>query len=1068
MKHCLFIKDNELRVLSEPNTIDGRILVEFQNMVCSIDLYAKKPMFELENIVEKASLYLNGSLAPSTSLRIIHNDFIRIQTDTASCGILLLEREDKVRNLPVCLPQNGEISIGRNPDNDIVIPHQVVSSHHARINKTPDGFRIECLTDNYTFVNFKEVSEAELSVGDVVTIMGFSLICGSSFFLLSGEFTTKLNTLQMPFAGGASVKRIEYNRSPRIYRSVDKTAVTIDPPPPLNEMKPIPFILSVGPAMTMATAMVVSTGVTIGNAIEKGVSASIFTSGAMAISMMLGALMWPSLLRRYQKKQRLKEVDERNAAYRTYIAEKEQEINERFTRNENLHRNILCPPVSAYLTAVSKHEVPTFLWERNPDDDDFLSVRLGTTDLIASDIPVLFTEEHFSVHKDEVARIAKDIADRYAYYENAPVTLSLRQNVITGIFGDDSSRERIILTILENICVLHEKSFVKTALLFQNPLEAERYSFLTDIPHLWGQDKAIRYVACSEDEGRRILTEIYSDVYVAEGLNEGSAKAHYVVFSFGTDYTVKNMLYEMSALGMKNRVSFVFVTDEYKLLPRECTAVIQARNQDSRYYIKNENQNKAVPFVPDEFSVPSTRKAFAYLNIIRNREELSAGSIPNKIDFLDMFLVGNVKALRIAERWKNSMSYATLATPIGALANNQILSFDIHEDCHGCHGIVAGTTGSGKSEFLQAYILSLMINYSPEDVSFMLIDFKGGDIAIPFKGLPHVSAEVSNLTAPMLYRAIVSLRAESARRQALFGKTAKDIGLDKVDINRYHRLRKEGKVTDPLPHLIIIMDEFAQFKTQHPEYMQALVDIAQIGRSLGIHLILATQKPAGVVDGQIWGNSRFKICLKVLEREDSKAVLQRDEAAFIRNTGRGYMQIGYNEVFSQFQAGYCRAKYIPKDVYCNSEDMTVKEIGWTGVPLVEKQFVKTNSEYDPSKSITQIQAITEELQCISTVMGYKSHPLWLEPLSSNIFTDACPQPDPEALGIQIVIGMEDIPRQQKQIWWKHNFISDGSIALYGLSGTGKTTMVQSVLYQAVVQHTPAQFRMAVIDMDGRS
>lgn len=1069
MKYCLYFYDSGLRVISEADSINGIVSVQFEGILFEIEFGNKRTLFKLvETTGKKTYIHINGRESLITTIPIIHNDFIQVVTEAGNCCFMLIEREEKVMNLLARMPDTGEIQIGRDKNSDIILSHHAVSFHHARIFKTQYGWKVESLSNNYLFVNYKDVRTADLIEGDVVSIMNFNLICGSSFFLLAGEFSTSLCVMELTQSGDAFDRSVNFSRSPRIYRSVDTTPITIDPPPPLNVVKQVPFILSAGPAMTMALAMMVSTGITIGNAVSNGLSPSVFASGAMAVSMLLGALMWPGLLRRYQKKQREKEIQERELSYKEYISDKESEINEKYTRNETLRNNTLSPSVSSFLTAVKKHELPTYFWERNPEDDDFLVVRLGTSNLIASDTPVLYTEEKFTVHRDMLAGIAKDVADRYAYYDKAPVTLSLQHNVITGVFGDLPARERVFFTILENICVLHDKAFVKIVFLFQNEFEAQQYRCLTDISHIWGQDKTIRFIACSENDARRILSDVYTDVYAPEGIERNRGKAHYIIFSFGTDYADKNTLYQMLASGIQGAVSYVFITGEYKSLPRECTAVIQAIENNYRYYIKNENQNKAVPFVPDEFSVPSIWNAFKYLNTIRNREELSAIGIPEKIGFLDMFFVGNVKALHITERWKNSMSYATLATPIGMLANNQILNFDIHEDCHGCHGIVAGTTGSGKSEFLQAYILSLMINYSPEDVCFMLIDFKGGDIAIPFKGLPHVSAEVSNLTASMLYRAIVSLQAESARRQALFGKTAKEIGLDKVDINRYHRLRKEGKVAEPLPHLIIIMDEFAQFKAQHSEYMQALIDIAQIGRSLGIHLILATQKPAGVVDGQIWGNSRFKICLKVLEREDSKAVLQRDEAAFIHNTGRGYLQIGYNEVFSQFQAGYCRAKYIPKDEYWNDEDMTVKEIGWTGVLFSEKQHSKTNAQYDPAKAKTQIQAVTEELQRVSASLGYQNHPLWLEPLAQVLYISACPKIAAASPGVRAVIGMEDIPRQQKQTWWQHDFVSDGSIAVFGVSGTGKTTLVQSVLYQAVVRHTPAQFRLAVIDMNGRS
>ena len=194
--------------------------------------------------------------------------------------------------------------------------------------------------------------------------------------------------------------------------------------------------------------------------------------------------------------------------------------------------------------------------------------------------------------------------------------------------------------------------------------------------------------------------------------------------------------------------------------------------------------------------------------------------------------------------------------------------------------------------------------YKRQEIAFVLVDFKGGDMARPFLKAPHLSAIISNLSGNILYRALVSLEAEVKSRQRIFNESAQTLGIDKIDINSYHKYFKEGRLTLPLPHLVIVIDEFAQLKSQRPEFMTKLVEIAQVGRSLGIHLILATQKPSGVVDPQIWSNSRFKACLKVLDKQDSIEMINRPDAALIKLPGRAYIQVGYDEIFEQLQSGY--------------------------------------------------------------------------------------------------------------------------------------------------------------------
>lgn len=183
---------------------------------------------------------------------------------------------------------------------------------------------------------------------------------------------------------------------------------------------------------------------------------------------------------------------------------------------------------------------------------------------------------------------------------------------------------------------------------------------------------------------------------------------------------------------------------------------------------------------------------------------------------------------------------------------------------------------------------------------------------------------MERLSGNMLYRARVSLEAEIQKRQRLFNKVSQELGVDKLDINSWHKYADEGKINNKLPHLIIIIDEFAQLKTQQPEFLDYLINVAQVGRSLGIHLILATQKPSGVVSPQIWSNSRFKVCLKVLDREDSKEMLHRSEAAAIKFPGRAFVQVGYDEIFEEIQTGYSGADYVASERYLQAGEDSVE------------------------------------------------------------------------------------------------------------------------------------------------
>ena len=224
-----------------------------------------------------------------------------------------------------------------------------------------------------------------------------------------------------------------------------------------------------------------------------------------------------------------------------------------------------------------------------------------------------------------------------------------------------------------------------------------------------------------------------------------------------------------------------------------------------------------------------------------------------------------------------------------ACSEGQLLYFDLHQNRQGPHGLIGGSTGSGKTELIVSLLLSLCIRYSPEYLNIVLIDYKGGGIreALTYEGicLPHIAAAVSNLEENVLERLIIALRNLSLERQRLFQELSKKSGLPIRDLDEYAKADLKSYSLKKIPHLLIVVDEFAELKKNHPELIRELVSISRIGRSLGIHLILSTQKPAGNIDEEIWSNARFKIALKVYEERDSLDLIRSKDAAALKRAG---------------------------------------------------------------------------------------------------------------------------------------------------------------------------------------
>lgn len=281
-------------------------------------------------------------------------------------------------------------------------------------------------------------------------------------------------------------------------------------------------------------------------------------------------------------------------------------------------------------------------------------------------------------------------------------------------------------------------------------------------------------------------------------------------------------------------------------------------------------------------------------------------------DFLSLFSCGSVEKLSVAQEWDKRKEY-TLAAYIGWNDKGERVLLDAHEKADGPHGIIAGTTGSGKSELLLTYILSLACLYSPKQVNFFIIDYKGGAMAKTLEDLPHLVGTMTNLEKTSLQRVRSSLLQELRLRQTNFREVMERSALSTMCIEEYAQHRQQ---TDPIfPHLFLIVDEFAQLRQEHGEFLEDLQQVARIGRSLGIHLLLCTQKPGGVIDDQIWSNARFHLCLRVQEVSDSQDMLHRKEAIQLRKNGEFLLQVGNDERFVHGFGAYANADYCPSRFY---------------------------------------------------------------------------------------------------------------------------------------------------------
>jgi S-DNA-T family DNA segregation ATPase FtsK/SpoIIIE len=439
--------------------------------------------------------------------------------------------------------------------------------------------------------------------------------------------------------------------------------------------------------------------------------------------------------------------------------------------------------------------------------------------------------------------------------------------------------------------------------------------------------------------------------------------------------------------------------------------------------------------------------------------------MPDYVTFLQGYGVNNAEELDVLGRWAASTPYKSIAAPIGVRENGETFYFDIHEKGMGPHGIVAGATRWGKSETLTTWLLSVALNFHPHEVSFVLIDFKGDGLSGILMDLPHVAGVISNVDdMTSIERNLRSLHGELLRRQRVFKETQLE------NIHKYQEAYRGGRAPEPMPYLIIVIDEFAELKTQFPDQMNEFISIARVGGSLGVYMVLATQSPGGIVAGQVSANSRFRICLKTAESGESKEILGSADAFRITVRGRAYIKVGNNEVYEQIQTFYSKAPYQPSSGPSGpANKINIVETNGRRVrpEVYEKTIGAESGDLGEGRAVSRFIKETALKNNISN-----ARQVWTEALPATIYLSSF-LAGREAFrdgawsarndGLSVAAGFIDDPEGQAQYPLTLDFAGEGHHILYGAPSSGKTVFLQTVLMSAATLYTPEQVQFLVLD-----
>ena len=856
---------------------------------------------------------------------------------------------------------NAEISFGRDETNDVVFDFMGIGRKHAVIRRDGNSTYITNRSVNGIYINSSRVEgTAELSFGDYINIIGLHMVYLGSMLAID---TTKPGVV----VNGNSLKKVShpprkqyrnedekdlssgktlYSRAPRHAEVVDSSKIEIEGPPQLPEEKSQSLFMAIGPSITMALPMLLGCMLMIYSyrgmsGISGGVGSSLFMySGlVMAVSSALVGVIW-TLTNRRQQKNELEQLKAlRLSRYGDYLIEKTQEIKDEYERTiRSLFDNY--PEASRCITY---DEQSGELWGRNVSHEDFLEHRLGIGD-IKFPMEIVIPPHRFSLYDDDLAERPELIRSNYETLYDVPVTVDMYKHRLIGIVGDGDKRNavQIAKNLSAQIAANNCYTDVKLAFIYDDNKTSEEgeWEFAKWLPHVWSEDHKTRFVASGKEEAADILYEL-GNVFRIRAENEKQdekkfPKPYYILVVSDVSM-IEGELFSKYIFDTENSygLTTMILAAQYEELPNQCEFIIENNTKFQGYY-ESSSRNVNETRIKFDSVDPVQLEAFSRrLSRLQVMEAESGGDIPSTLTFFEMMGIRRPEDLPVRELWTKSRIYDNIKGLVGQKAGGAPMYLDVHEKYHGPHGLIAGTTGSGKSETLQTYILSLAINYSPDDIAFFIIDYKGGGMANLFDGLPHMAGQISNLSGNQVKRAMISIKSENRRRQRIFT----DNGVN--NINSYTRMFKSGEAAVPVPHLFIIIDEFAELKREEPEFMRELISVAQVGRSLGVHLILATQKPSGTVDDNIWSNSRFRLCLRVQDRQDSNDMLHKPDAAYITQAGRCYLQVGNDELYELFQSGYSGAVYDASS-YMGSADVArmlslTGKVDLTGNTIKQKQ-----------------------------------------------------------------------------------------------------------------------------------
>lgn len=971
----------------------------------SLGTRALEPTFTLADSTLASGAVI--SLAPITELS-------RNSRNADNAAVIKIQSgADAGKQFP--LP-SGSSTLGRDSSNRVILSDPLVSKVHLRINVTDAAEIIDLGSANGTLVNGEQVDRATLAPTDLVAL---------------GDTVLSI-AVNAQAAADEVAGTVYLNRSPRLDPQYPGRKFKSPEPPERQKPQKLPWLAMLAP-LVMGVVLFLLT---------KNLLSVLFV--ALSPVLLLGTFIDNRIQTRRQWRQGKKDFEETISAIRDEVtAEHERERAGRLRE----------APSVGEVIADSLGRGP-LLWTRRPEHESFLLARLGIG-LMPSRVQLETPGERRGVA--EHWQLIQALAEQAAVVDGVPVNENLRRSGNLGIAGTRSLAAGVARNLMIQLAGLHSPAELVIAAV-ASKASAETWDWLKWLPHVGSAHSPL--VAAPLAVGGQGTAALVSEIdelietRLAPGGGEEKVLLPVVILVVEDDAPVERArLVKLAELGPHVGVHLVWVAPSLARLPAACRTFLELTPASGDAIAGYVHVGHAVQ--PVECDAVDAETALAFARSVAALVDAGArtddsSDLPRSVSLLHLIGtdVGR-EAESVLERWQETNSVLTgprASTSIGKARPNlravfgqgsaEPFALDLRAD--GPHALVGGTTGSGKSEFLQAWVLGLATAHSPQRVSFLFVDYKGGSAFADCIQLPHTVGLVTDLSQHLVRRALTSLRAELQYREHLLNRKGyKDL----------IELERSGDPEVP-PSLLIIVDEFAALVNEVPEFVDGVVDVAQRGRSLGLHLILATQRPAGVIRDNLRANTNLRVALRMADEDDSTDVLGTPMAAGFDPAipGRAAAKTGPGRIRS-FQSGYAGGwtTDVPEPSAVLIEELTFGlPTSWDPPKDFAAEAAKEASSHGPT-DIKRIVATVRKAANEAAIPELRQP--WLPVLASSYDYSKLPT---RRTDDELVIGVVDDAQRQAQPTISYFPDRDGNVAIIGTGGSGKSTVLRTIAVATAV------------------